>query len=438
MKKRILKHLNPRLTRRRLLQMSGAAAGTAALGLSFAPSAMGGATNQKVLVYVFLRGGIDGLSLLPPIDGPDYGYYMDARDRTRVDINDSDNARRPIPLVNNGQNLGFHPYCSGLAGIYDDGGLAVVQAAGHPPETWTRSHFDAQEQIELGQPVIVGGTGQSLPASGWLTRYLNTAPGVPAANAVFTAMVSNSIPPASLGGWPDVATLDSPNSFSPNSGQFGGTHRTVLGSLYSGTGELDVAAGAALDAVDLIDSLDLDDYQPAGGAEYPNNSEGRDLQLVAQLIRENLGIAAATVDTGGWDTHNNQNVFGGGFGTNVEDLSRALTAFYRDLEGAGYIDDVAVVVQSEFGRQVKENANYGTDHGLGNPMLVLGGGVSGGRVYGPTNGIAPGDREGDSLVPQTDFRNVLGEVAYGLLGNHNVDDIFADSNFTYQSVGFSV
>ncbi|MEX0915423.1 MAG: DUF1501 domain-containing protein [Wenzhouxiangellaceae bacterium] len=435
-KKRIIRHLHPVLSRRRFLQMSGAAAGTAALGLTFAPSALGGAADQKVLIYVFLRGGTDGLSLLPPVNGADYGHYRDARDRTLVDINDSDSNRRPIPLIN-GQGLGFHPYCSGLANIYSDGGLAVIQAAGHPPDTFTRSHFDAQEQIELGQPLITGGSGQSLPASGWLTRYLETRSDVPAVNAIFTAMVSNSTPPASLGGWPDVATLDSPDNFSPNTGQFGDTHVAVLSSLYSGTGELDVAGGAALDAIDLIDSLDLDNYQPAGGVEYPNSSEGGDLQLVAQLIRQNIGIACATVDVGGWDTHNSQNVFGGGFGSSVEDLSEALTAFYRDLEAAGVIDNVAVVVQSEFGRQVKENANAGTDHGLGNPMLVLGGGVSGGRVYGPTDGIAPGAREGDSLVPRTDFRNVLGEVASGLLGNNNVDLIFQDPDFLYQPVGFS-
>ena len=178
-KKRIIRHPGSRLSRRRFLQMSGAAAGTAAMGLTFAPSALGGPANQKVLVYVFLRGGIDGLSLLPPIDGTDYGHYVDARDRTLVDINDSDSTRRPIPLIN-GQGLGFHPYCSGLAGIYGDGGLAVIQAAGHPPGTFTRSHFDAQETIELGQPVVTDGSGQSLPSSGWLTRYLQTHPDVPA------------------------------------------------------------------------------------------------------------------------------------------------------------------------------------------------------------------------------------------------------------------
>lgn len=443
-KKRILRHLDPTLSRRRFLQMSGAAAGTAALGLTFTPAALGsGAANRKVLVYVFLRGGIDGLCLLPPIDGDDYGHYRDARDRTFVDINDSDPARRPIPLNNGqftgpGRGLGLHPFCGGLANIYHEGGLAIVQAAGHPPDTFTRSHFDAQETIELGQPLVNGGSGQSLPSSGWLARYLQTHPNVPAANAIFTAMVSSSTPPSSLGGWSDVATLDSPNNFSPNTGQFGDTHRAVLGTLYDGTGELDIAGGAALDAIDLIASLDLSSYTPAGGAVYPNNSVGDDLQLVAQLIREDLGIACGTVDVGGWDTHNNQNVFGNGFGTRVEALSEALTAFYRDLEGAGCIDDVAVVVQSEFGRQVRENANFGTDHGLGNPMLVLGGGVNGGRVYGLSDGIAPAAREGDSLVPRTDFRDVLAEVASGLLGNPNIDQIFQDPGYFYQPVGFSV
>lgn len=437
MKKRNLEHLKAVLTRRQFLQVSGAAAGAATMNLTFTPRVFAGSGSQKVIVYLFLRGGIDGLALLPPVAGPDYGHLVDARDRTLVDINDSDPARRPIPLAN-GQNLGFHPFCQGLAGIYSDGGLAIVQAAGHPPNTFTRSHFDAQEQIELGQPLIVNGMGQSLPSNGWLTRYLGNYPGVPAPGAIFTAMVSNNTPPVSLGGWADVVTLDSPNNFSPNTGMYGSTHLAVLSSLYGGMGELDVAAGAALDAIELINSLDFDNYVPGGNVVYPNTSEGNDLKLIAQLIREGLGIAAATLDVGGWDTHNNQNVFTNGFGTNVQELSEALTAFYRDLEGAGYIDDVAVVVQSEFGRQVKENASFGTDHGLGNPMMILGGGVNGGQVYGPTLGIAPADRIGDSLVPQTDFRNVLGEVASGLLGHPDVDAIFDDPDFTYTPVGFSV
>jgi uncharacterized protein (DUF1501 family) len=441
MKKRTLDELKAALTRRQFLKLSGATAGVASMNLSFVPKVFAGGSGQKVIVYLFLRGGIDGLSLLPPISGPDYGHLVDARNsgRTRVDINDGDPARRPIPLAN-GQNLGLHPYCQGLAGIYTDGGLAIVQAAGHPPNTFTRSHFDAQEQIELGQPLVVDGSGQALPSNGWLTRYLANSPSVPAPGAIFTAMVSNNTPPVSLGGWSDVATLDSPDNFMPNTGTFGDTHLVVLNSLYGGGGELDIAAGAALDAIDLINGIDFDSYVPGGNVTYPNTSEGNDLKLIAQLIRQDLGIAAATLDVGGWDTHNNQNSLNefNGFGQNVRELSEALTAFYRDLEGSGYINDVAVVVQSEFGRQVKENASFGTDHGLGNPMLVLGGGVNGGQVYGPTLGIAPADRIGDSLVPLTDFRNVLAEVAGGLLGHPDVEGIFADPSWTYSPVGFSV
>ncbi|MEE4330239.1 MAG: DUF1501 domain-containing protein [Wenzhouxiangella sp.] len=441
MKRRTLEDLKPVLTRRQFLQLSGAAAGAATLNLGFVPRVFAGGATQKVLVYVFLRGGIDGLALLPPIDGPDYGHLVDARDRTLVDINDSDQSRRPLTIPN-GQNLGMHPYLGsgGLRSIYfnggsPDGGMAIVQAVGHPAGAYTRSHFDAQEQIEFGQPLKTDGTGPGLPSMGWLSRYLATSPGIPAPGAIFTAMVSGNNPPTSLAGWSDVATLDTPDNFSPNTGTFGSTHLATLSSLYGGAGALDVAAGAALDAIELINGMEFDNYTPGSPTEYPDNSEGRDFKLIAQLIRQNIGIACATVDIGGWDTHNDQNVFGGGFGSNLEDLNDALTAFYRDLEGAGYIDDVAIVVQSEFGRQVKENASFGTDHGLGNPMFILGGGVKGRRVYGPTLGIAPADRIGDSLVPQTDFRNVLAEVAAGLLGHPDVEALFPDLD--YDPVGFS-
>src|SRR6056297_3181892 len=206
MKRRTLEDLKRVLTRRQFLQVSGAAAGAATMNLSFVPRVFAGGSTQKVLVYVFLRGGVDGLAL-PPIDGPDYGHLVDARreGRTRVDINDSEPSRRPLTMPD-GQGLGFHPYRGngGLRSVYfnggsTDGGMAIVQAVGHPPGTFTRSHFDAQEQIELGQPLVVDGTGQGLPGNGWLTRYLATSPGVPAPCAIFTAMVSGSTPPVSLG-----------------------------------------------------------------------------------------------------------------------------------------------------------------------------------------------------------------------------------------------
>ena len=96
-----------------------------------------------------------------------------------------------------------------------------------------------------------------------------------------------------------------------------------------------------------------------------------------------------------------------------------------------------MVVQSEFGRQVKENANFGTDHGLGNPMLVLGGRVKGG-LYGNYPGLAINQRLNDSLRPTTDFRQVLATVVQGLVDNPNIDSVFPDPAFNtgFQAMGF--
>ena len=419
-------HRNPHLgiSRRTFLGGLGLAAASLPLGLGFSPTA-GAGTPRRTLVYVFLRGGIDGLSLVVPTNGVDRGHYVDARDRTIVPASGT-NAALALDA-----NFGLHPFCTDLHALFGEGRLAIVQGAGHPPGTHTRSHFDAQEQIELGTP------GEQTANQGWLSRHLATTPLLDG-NAVFSAMVSGSNPPISLGGWSDVATLGSTSSFHPNSGTYGRTHLLALRALHPGAGLLDTSARAAVDAVDLVNSLDLGNYTPGGGVAYPDTSIGNSLKLVAQLIRQDLGLSVATLDYGGWDTHNNQNVLNefGGFGQRVRELSQALAAFYRDLAGVGRGSEIAVVVQSEFGRQVKENANYGTDHGLATPMLVLGGQVIGG-MYGSFAGLAPAQRLGDSLVPTVDFRQVLATVVDRLMGNPNVDQVFDDPGFTYAPLGFA-
>ncbi len=422
----------PNVSRRGFLGGLGAGAvalGGASLGV---PQAARAGTRIKTLVYVFLRGGTDGLSLVPPIAGADLGHYMDARPYTRVDPNDSDPSRRPLAL-NGVSDFGLHPFATGLQTLFNRDKVAIIHAAGHPPGTHTRSHFDAQEQIELGTP-----GEQSASQTGWLTRHLQTTPGL-SNDAIFTSMVSSSNPPVSLNGYPDVATLDSPDSFSPNSGTYEATHLAMLRNLYSGAGSLDLGAQTTVDAVDLINSLDLDAVIPGGGVTYPNSGVGRDFELVAALIKQDLGIGVATVDFGGWDTHNSQNTVQnyGPYGPRVRDLSDALFAFYEDLRFSdGRHNDVTIILQSEFGRQIKENANRGTDHGLGCPMAVISGNVNGG-VYGTFPGLAPAQRISDSVEPTTDFRQVHATVLDRLMGNPNVDDVFADPTFNYSPMGFA-
>lgn len=422
-----------KLSRRRFLRGSGAAvAGAAAassVNLTFSTPAQAGTVPSKTLVYVFLRGGMDGLSMVIPTGGVDAGHYLTARNDTEMRLDHPDPARVPIALP--GQNFGLHPAATGLKQLWDLDKLAIIHAAGHlAPDTYTRSHFDAQEQIELGTP------GSMASQSGWLARHLASTP-LLQQDAIFSALVSNSNPPTSINGWTDVATLDSTGGFHPNSGSYANTHLAALRTLYAGSGDLDHAATAAVDAVQLIGTLNLGNYVPGGGVTYPQTGIGSDLALVAQLMRLNLGIAVATVDYGGWDTHNGQR---NDFSNRTNEIATALSAFYRDLAGVGRQNDVAVIVQSEFGRQVTENADFGTDHGLGGPMFVIGGNVAGG-FYGDFPGLNPQTQTiGDAVRPTVDFRQVQATVVAQLMDNPNVEQIFDDPQsppFTYARMGFA-
>ena len=422
--------------RRAFLRGGAAAVGAASVGLGFSPCARAGGASTT-LVYVFLRGGMDGLSVVVPTSGNSLTHYANARSGSgRSTFIDPMGATPPLPLD---ASFGLHPACAALHQLYLQHRLAVIHACGHAdPATYTRSHFDAQEQIELGTP------GEQSSASGWLGRYLQTA--VPAPSPVFTALASSSNPPLSLAGWPDVATLDSPDSFRPNSpwSPYSDTPLRALAEMYMGEGSLDAAALSALNAVDVVGQLDLGNYLPAGGVVYPDTAIGQDARLVAQLVRSDLGIQVATLDVGGWDTHNDQNVLQSyGFGGLLGNLSDALAALYRDLAADGRGNDVAIVVQSEFGRQVTENANRGTDHGLGCPMFVLGGGVdnrgggSAARVFGSFPGLAPLERVDDSVRPTTDFRLVLASVADRLLGHPSAGTLFPGYSYAPPAAWFA-
>ena len=420
------------ITRRDFLRSSGAAAATAAgVSIAFSPGADAqSAQSIKTLVYVFLRGAMDGLSFVVPIgDGADAATYRQRRSATRMSITDTDTARRPLTL-NGGQPFGLHPAAGGLRTLFNENRLAIIQGAGHlDPATYNRSHFDAQEQVELGTPGVQAFT------HGWLAKHLVTATRLP--GAIFNAVAAASTPPQSLQGWAETVTVSNTSGFHPDPNHtYSATHLRGLRALYAGSGDLDYAAQAAVDAVGVIGGIDFGAYAPGGGATYPNTSVANNLKLIATLMRQNIGLNVATINTGSWDTHVSQGVFQyGGYYNLVEQLSAALTAFYRDLAASGFGDRVAVVVQTEFGRQVTENSSAGTDHGLAYPMFVLGGKVKGGW-YGQFPGLAT--TPGDALRPTVDFRQVLATTIDKLVGNSNPQGVFhsTQSPFSYSPMGF--
>ena len=388
--------------------------------------------GQHFIVYLFLRGGMDGLSFVAPISGPDRDPYVQKRPTIYLRTT-GDTAALPLS-----GNFGLNFAATGLHELYQAGKLAIVHGIGFPQDLISRSHFDAQDYCDLGTP------GSTRTGSGWLARHLEATGQVPD-NAQIPALASGASPPDSLLGRRDTMTLDDPSSFHPN-GNSGTTvdgqplykrsTMITLSQLYQGTGAVELSGIGACETVDLVDSLDLSNYTPSPGADYPTNGAGATLanqaKLIANIAKREVGLQVATLDYGGWDTHENQGA--GDQGTNnnqyaarVDGLSQVLTALYNDLAGSGIADRMVVCVQSEFGRRVRENDNHGTDHGSGNPMLVLGGSVVGGQLYGTFGGLQDGELfQNEDVATTTDTRRVLSEVVTKHLGNSDLATVFPD------------
>jgi uncharacterized protein (DUF1501 family) len=190
-------------------------------------------------------------------------------------------------------------------------------------------------------------------------------------------------------------------------GDQSGRLAAALGKLYSrASGELAGAARDTLDALARIEKLRSAAYAPANGAEYARDSFSQGLMQIARLIRARVGLEAASIDLGGWDSHLTQGAI---MDPRMRELSAGLAAFHRDL--GAEMADVTVVVMTEFGRRLAENSAFGTDHGRGSVMFVLGGGVRGGRAYGNWPGLSAEVLEGPGDLPvTTNYRNVLAPV----------------------------
>jgi uncharacterized protein (DUF1501 family) len=173
----------------------------------------------------------------------------------------------------------------------------------------------------------------------------------------------------------------------------------------------------------LLRRADPSRYSPEPGADYPASPFGQALRQIAQLAKADVGLEVAFADVGGWDTHVNQGGANGTLAARLDDFARGIAALVNDL--GDRMAETVVVTMSEFGRAVAENGNRGTDHGHGNAMLVIGGTVKGGRVYGRWPGLVREQRfEGRDLAVTTDFRDVFAEIVVRHLGVADTRAIF--------------
>lgn len=358
----------------------------------------GNGDHAESLIVVFLRGGADGLALVGPLEDDD---YYSARPRLAL------SKQQALKLDG---FFGLNPLLRELHPIYESGEMAIVHCAGSEDDT--RSHFEAQDLMEHA----------GLVAGGWLGRFLRQRSAGPRTSpSALAAVAIGKELPECLRGAPSTAVIGSVDDFSLGVGT-GGLVRE-LGRLYSSHHDaLGNAARDTLKALERMENLRTTTYRPDHGAEYGNDSFARGLKEVARLVKARVGLEAASVDLGGWDSHFTQ-------GTLIDPLmtrlAKGLAAFHRDL--GPQMARTTVVVMTEFGRRVRENASFGTDHGRGSVMFVMGGGVKGGRVMGQWPGLKGEALEGPGDLPvMHNYRNVLAPVLARLGAANHLNDIFPE------------
>ena len=386
------------------------------------------AGGKKVMVCIFLRGAVDGLSVVVPHGDADYYNLRQV-------------SNNGIALAQSGENgvidldgtFGLNPALRALKPIYDAGHLAPIQAVGSPNAS--RSHFDAQDYMESAVP------GDKSINSGWLARVSAQCPEDSSHGKQIQSVAMTARLPRSLDGDTNALAIADLATFGVGRGMSGGgggkravaaNNATVSGDRSGGFEALyDGAVGDVLhgtgqetfEAIKILSSLDPNKYAPDGNANYGNSQLGHSLKQIAQLIKADVGTEIAFAETGGWDTHANQGGANGQLARRLGDVGQALAAFWADM--GDRMSDVTVLTMSEFGRTARQNGNGGTDHGHGTCFLALGGDVAGGQVLGKWPGLAPDKLyENRDLAVTTDFRSVFAEIADKHMGIKDIQAVF--------------
>ena len=398
------------LTRRFFLKSSGIAlVGLGAMPSFLARAVAATAGKGKMLVVIFQRGAADGLNIVVP--HAEKTYY-DLRPTIAIPRPSRSDEQAALDLDG---FFGFHPALAPFKQLYDEGLLAVVQAAGSPDST--RSHFDAQDFMESGTP------GRKSTADGWLNRYLQTQRAEKESS--FRGVSLTPQLPRILQGSAQALAIPNLAQFGINAGPYTRLVRGSLRALYGDSSDalLGSAGKEALEAVELLESVNPAQHKPAHGADYPPGPFGQAMRQVAQLIKSDLGVEILFAEVGGWDHHVNEGSSQGQLANLLRQFSRGVGALVRDL--GDRMDDVVIVTLSEFGRTAFENGNRGTDHGHANALFVVGRPVRGGKVYGTWPGLEREQLyEGRDLALTTDFRDVLAEVLLHHMGATKLGAVF--------------
>ncbi len=345
--------------------------------------------GEQCLVFIQLNGGNDGLNTFIPFENP---LYYDLR--TKISINKND-----VLSKNNG--MGFHPALKDFAKIQQNGDLTIIQNVGYPEPN--RSHFRSQEIWQTAS------AANQYLNNGWIGRYLDFQ--CKEHEPTASVNIDNIDNLALKGNEPNTVTVKDPNRFKVRNDT---NENTVL----SNNPQLDFVRKIANSVTEGSDEIQKALSKTSETNSYPNTTLGKNLQWIARLIKGNLNSKVYYTSQNGYDTHDNQLTIQN---RNLTELNDAIASFYNDLKKENLLQNVTLVVFSEFGRRVKDNGS-GTDHGTAAPMFIIGGNNKG-KVIGSNPNLANLDN-GD-LIYETDFRSV-----YATLLKEKM-------NFDYSKIGLN-
>jgi uncharacterized protein (DUF1501 family) len=348
-------------------------------------------SSDTVLVVCQLSGGNDGLNTVVPY--ADSLYY-----KSRPTL-----AHKEDVVLKINEQLGFHPNMKGVHGLYKQGKVAVIQNVGYPKPN--RSHFKSMDIWQSASP-------DDKMNHGWLGRHVDSKLRNGAVNPVMTLGLSTEKPLALSG---EKASIPCFASLADVQNMLGDKDsermlREIQGAdamMDSPTRVVQQANKSALDAMSVL-SKQLSTFTPK--QTYGDDAFGKGFKQISQLIGASPATRVVYFSAGGFDTHARQI---DAHGKLMENFSNAVTAFQTEMEAIGKADKVIVLVFSEFGRRVTENASQGTDHGAAGSMFVIGSKIKGG-VYGGSPNLT--DLQDGDIKYKIDFREVYAAALDNWMG----------------------
>lgn len=365
------------MNRRNFLSLTGTFTGGVLLLPDFL-HAFGAQKNlvigEQCLVFIQLNGGNDGLNTFIPYENP---LYYDLRPNIGLSKD---------TVIGKNKGMAFHPALKNFADIQQNGDLSVIQNVGYPEPN--RSHFRSQEIWQTAS------ASNEYKTEGWLGKYLDLQCKEHEPTAGINIDTIDNL--ALKGLEPNSITVKDPNRFKVK-------NQSEEAVKLSENPQLDFVRKIANSVTEGSDEIQKALSKSVAENSYPKTALAKNMEWIARLIKGNLNSKVYYSSLGGFDTHDNQLSI---HNNKLTDLNDAVFAFYKDLKEASLLQNVTVVIFSEFGRRAKDNGR-GTDHGTAAPMFVIGGNNSG-KIIGNNPNLA--DLDNGDLKHEIDFRSVYASL----------------------------